>query len=854
MIPIKLVVRNFMCYRDNVPPLSFEGIHIACLCGDNGNGKSALLDAMTWALWGKARARSDDDLIHLGQTEMNVELEFDAGQKRHRVIRKRSKARPGRAGQTTLELQVAGEDGFRPITGNSVAETQAKIVSILHLDYETFINSAFLLQGHADEFTIKQPRKRKEVLTKILGLSRYDELEERAKNHAREGEGRSQGLSADIADIDQELGRRGEYEVELAEEQISLAQLEEEIKGKEGLIRTLRQQSESLEHKREQLIEIERLIKETGEELGYWKKQAEEHHGRIAGYEEVLTQRTAIKEGYEQFLAAKTANEELNEKLRPLLEMRERKAQLEKAIERAKAELLTEQGIIASQIERGEARIKRLPQLEEGMRQAEARLYELTKEEEGLGERRQRSQELLTQTHHLESANSALKTEIKDIEDKLALLTGGDARCPLCETELGVEGRHRIEEKYKADHRARADRYQSNQKEMDQKRLEQWSLESEIAQLEAGISKARIAEESRMGLLKKDISDAEQASQELAEGRTKLAQLESRLAKKDFASTEQGTLQQLEGETAALGYDVERHRELRQQIEGLKGFEALERRLGEAESLVAQERESLARAEEAAVRLRSRMEADSKRREGLAAEMGALPALREELREAEQGYQVRRQQQTELRQRLWTIEERLRRCAEMERTREEKKQRLQRSSEEEGIYRELAEAFGKRGIQALLIETALPEIEVEANRLLSRMTDNRMHVKIETQREAKKGGTIETLDINIADELGTRNYEMFSGGETFRIDFALRIALSKLLARRAGAPLPTLVIDEGFGTQDSTGRARLVEAISSIQDDFQKILVITHIEELKDEFEVRIDVTKTAEGSMISVG
>jgi len=66
MIPIKLTVRNFMCYRDNVPPLLFDGIHTACICGDNGNGKSALIDAMTWALWGRTRAKSDDDLVKCG--------------------------------------------------------------------------------------------------------------------------------------------------------------------------------------------------------------------------------------------------------------------------------------------------------------------------------------------------------------------------------------------------------------------------------------------------------------------------------------------------------------------------------------------------------------------------------------------------------------------------------------------------------------------------------------------------------------------------------------------------------------------------------------------------------------------
>jgi len=128
-----------------------------------------------------------------------------------------------------------------------------------------------------------------------------------------------------------------------------------------------------------------------------------------------------------------------------------------------------------------------------------------------------------------------------------------------------------------------------------------------------------------------------------------------------------------------------------------------------------------------------------------------------------------------------------------------------------------------------------------------------MQVKIETQRETKKGDLLETLDINISDELGTRNYEMFSGGEAFRINLAIRIALSKLLARRAGAPLPTLIIDEGFGTQDSVGIEKIKEGINSIQDDFEKIIVITHMEELKDAFPARIDVIKTAEGSTLEV-
>ena len=169
------------------------------------------------------------------------------------------------------------------------------------------------------------------------------------------------------------------------------------------------------------------------------------------------------------------------------------------------------------------------------------------------------------------------------------------------------------------------------------------------------------------------------------------------------------------------------------------------------------------------------------------------------------------------------------------------------------MYDELRTAFGVRGVPAMVIEAAVPEIEDEANRLLTRMTGGRMHVRFDTQRETQAGEVRETLEIQIADELGTREYSLSSGGEAFRVNFAIRIALSRLLARRAGAQLQTLVIDEGFGTQDAQGRERLIEAINIIQDDFARVLVITHIDELKDAFPARIEVTKTEGGSAVRV-
>jgi len=190
-----------------------------------------------------------------------------------------------------------------------------------------------------------------------------------------------------------------------------------------------------------------------------------------------------------------------------------------------------------------------------------------------------------------------------------------------------------------------------------------------------------------------------------------------------------------------------------------------------------------------------------------------------------------------------------RRKADLEQEREDLSHRI-------ADLRQLERSFGKDGIPALLIEQALPEIEETTNELLSRLSNGQMAFRFETQREyknSKREDLKETLEMVISDGLGKRDYEMFSGGEAFRVNFSIRLALSKVLARRAGARLQTLVIDEGFGSQDAQGRQRLVEAISTVRDDFEKILVITHLEELKDAFPTRIEVTKTERGSQVRV-
>jgi len=146
------------------------------------------------------------------------------------------------------------------------------------------------------------------------------------------------------------------------------------------------------------------------------------------------------------------------------------------------------------------------------------------------------------------------------------------------------------------------------------------------------------------------------------------------------------------------------------------------------------------------------------------------------------------------------------------------------------------------------MEGALAELEAEANDVLARLTGGRVTFAVRTQRDKKTGGVAETLEVALAENGAVRPYESFSGGEAFRADFALRLALSRLLARRAGVPLRFLVIDEGFGSQDDEGLAALVDVIGHARTFFDKILVISHLPELRDVFPTRIEVSKGRDG------
>ena len=121
MVPELLTLKNFLSYRE--ASLSFQGLHTACICGSNGAGKSSLLEAISWVIWGKCRGGADD-VIRTGEKEAQVDFTFRYGQEVYRVIRTRRLRQA-----STLEFQVAsideelGSRHFKSITEKSIKIT-----------------------------------------------------------------------------------------------------------------------------------------------------------------------------------------------------------------------------------------------------------------------------------------------------------------------------------------------------------------------------------------------------------------------------------------------------------------------------------------------------------------------------------------------------------------------------------------------------------------------------------------------------------------------------------------------------------------------------------------------------------
>ena len=261
MIPLYLKLTGFLSYRDPVE-VDFTGFDLACISGQNGAGKSSLLDAITWALFGQARKR-DDSLINLQSTAAEVSFTFAYENNQYRVIRSLAREK-----STMLEFQISSKDGWRPLTEHTNRETQLRIERVLRLDYETFINVSFFLQGHADQFAQQPPTRRKEILGNILGLEIWEVYKERTAEHRKALEGELGLVDGHIAEIDAELAEEEPRKMRLSELEIQLGGLAASRRIQEAALASVKNLRAGLEERRHMVQKLAETLERSQATLG----------------------------------------------------------------------------------------------------------------------------------------------------------------------------------------------------------------------------------------------------------------------------------------------------------------------------------------------------------------------------------------------------------------------------------------------------------------------------------------------------------------------------------------------------------------------------------------------------------
>ncbi|TAE10661.1 MAG: SMC family ATPase [Oscillatoriales cyanobacterium] len=183
MRPLELLLEGFTSFRRE-QRLDFSQLDLFAITGATGAGKSSLLDAMTYALFGTTNRSGKQvaDLVSQGSENLKVQLRFSVGSAQYRVTR-RWRFRP-KSPENKVILEC-WQDGNWETLGTSIVAVQNTIEQILGMDFDTFTRAIILPQGKFDEFIKGDTSKRREILRQLAGFEIFEQMRKEANDLAK---------------------------------------------------------------------------------------------------------------------------------------------------------------------------------------------------------------------------------------------------------------------------------------------------------------------------------------------------------------------------------------------------------------------------------------------------------------------------------------------------------------------------------------------------------------------------------------------------------------------------------------------------------------------------------------------
>src|ERR1043165_9675938 len=461
MIPLHIRISGFLSYRDAVE-LDFTTFDFACISGANGAGKSSLLDSITWSLFGEARGKSSDVInLHQDVKAAEVAFTFQHEENTYRVQRTLPRNK-----NTLLEFQVRTQNGWKPLTEKTTRETQTRIEQALRLDFDTFVNASFFLQGKADQFTQQNATRRKEVLSNILGLEMWEDYKNRTAEKRKALEREVDEIDGRIREIDAGVAEEGLRKAGVAELESSLKQLTTARTAQESILENIKRNTALIEEQRKMTIMLFDGLERARSALAGLEDRLASKQADHDSYADLLQRAKEVAAAYKAWQKSRKALEEWDSGSSQFREYEKDRAPLVEQItvERTKLEeerrsLLVEEEAIQDQQSAIVDLQKEIESAENCLKDAEGKVTERLYLETQRGSARERQAEL-------KAENDALKTNMNELKERIDSLKAAEgATCPLCGQELSPEHRAATLGQLEAEGKQKGDRFRANQAE-----------------------------------------------------------------------------------------------------------------------------------------------------------------------------------------------------------------------------------------------------------------------------------------------------------------------------------------------------------------------------------------------------
>lgn len=749
------------------------------IIGPNGSGKSTILEAIAWALYGTPAARGTRDSIRFNRAgaraQVRVELDFELGGHRYLVSR----------GLTNAELFL---DGASAPIANTITGVTDLLRRRLGMSLDEFFNTYFTGQKELSVMAAMGPSERAQFLSRVLGYEKLRTAQALVRERRRMILAEAAGLRAGMPDPESVARMLGDARarLEMAEERAAEA-IGRRSRARELLDRVT-PRWETMQRERERLQALLAELRVVESEAAALTRD-----------------RDRLDRELTDVAAARLELEQIRNEIAPLGDIVGELHELDRlyAEEGRRRTLLESDRALADDLGRlrdRRGRIEAAPELEA---QASAELTEKRRElQQADDELEAKRTDWVRDRQEAETKLETLRRQHAELREQRERLVaaGENGICPTCARPLGDHYRSVLD---LIDDQLNTVTVDGN---YFRKRLDQ--LVDMPAAVKALGEKRRTALET-VGKLERRLAKVQSAVQELAQIGREITQKEHRQ-------------EVLRSDLAAIpaGYDAGRHEELRRQLERLQPLDARAARLGaqvEREGQLRRERE----------RVGESLGTTNER-------MADLQAQRSTVQFSEPSWETLRtdyeRAATELRaSELASVAAEGERAAaqaamdtalQAQRDLARSQGQLDELNRDKRMHDELDRAYSD--MRTDLNVQLRPEISELASAFLTELTDARY-----SELELDDQYNVLVLEEGVPKPV-------ISGGEEDLANLVLRLAISQMIAERAGQTFSLLILDEIFGSLDESRRHNVVELLRRLQDRFEQVILITHIEAVRE--------------------